>query len=114
MNAQVCVTADDVEDAIASEHYFTAADGLAGANVVTRGGLCVVNLHSSPPQLGLLTICVLVMRNGFTVLGKSVCASLVSFDAEDGRRIARQHAVAQLVPLLVYALRERIASGDGS
>lgn len=107
MNAQVCVTADDVEDAIASEHYFTAADGLAGANVVTRGGLCVVNLHSSPPQLGLLTICVLVLRNGFTVLGKSV-----SFDAEDGRRIARQHAVAQLVPLLVYALRERIASDD--
>ena len=40
-----------------------------------------------------LTFCVLVLRNGFTVTGESACASPENFDAEIGRRIARENAV---------------------
>lgn len=58
--------------------------------------------------LGLLTICVLVLRNGFTVTGESACASPENFDAEIGRKIARQNAVNKIWPLLDFSLRDAI------
>ena len=63
------------------------------------------------PGLGLLTFCVLVLRNGFTVTGESACASPENFDAEIGRKVARQNAVARVWPLRGYELRSRISSG---
>ena len=62
------------------------------------------------PALGLLTFCVLVLKNGFTVTGESACASPENFDAELGRKIARQNAVAKIWPLMGYALKERLAA----
>lgn len=50
-------------------------------------------------QNKLLTFCVLVLRNGFTVTGESACASPDNFDAEVGQKIARQNAVAKIVPV---------------
>jgi hypothetical protein len=85
----------EVEASIASEHYFTADDGCNGANA------CV--MHPSPLQL--LTFCVLVLKNGLTVTGESACASPENFDAEIGRKIARQKAVDKVWPLLGYKLK---------
>lgn len=59
--------------------------------------------------LGLLTLCVLVLKNGFTVTGESACASPENFDAELGRKIARQHAVSKIWPLEGYPLRQSLA-----
>jgi len=66
--------------------------------------------HSTPsnPALGLLTFCVLVLRNGFTVTGESACASPENFDAEIGRKIARENAVNKLWPLMGYALKQQL------
>ena len=61
------------------------------------------------PSLGLLTFCVIVLRNGFTVTGESACASPENFDAELGRKIARQNAVQKIWPLMGYALKERLS-----
>jgi Phage protein (N4 Gp49/phage Sf6 gene 66) family len=55
---------------------------------------------------------VLVLHNGFTVLGKSACASAENFDVEIGRKIAREDAVRQLWTLAGYALRDRLANGS--
>lgn len=66
------------------------------------------------PALGLLTFCVLVLRNGFTVTGESACASPENFDAELGRKIARQNAVQKIWPLMGYALKERLAAEESS
>ena len=63
------------------------------------------------PALGLLTFCVLVLNNGFTVTGESACASPENFDAEVGRKIARQNAIQKIWPLMGYELRSRIANG---
>ena len=63
--------------------------------------------HDSP--LGLLTFCVLVLRNGFTVTGESACASPENFDAEIGRKIARQNAVSKMWALMGYELKSRLA-----
>ena len=96
------VTPADIETSIDSEHYFTAGDGIAGVSF--RG---VRTLHS-PAQLELLTFCVLVLRNGFTVTGESACASPENFDAEIGRKIARSNAVQKIWMLEGYLLKERL------
>ena len=62
------------------------------------------------PPLGLLTFCVLVLKNGFTVTGESACASPENFDAELGRKIARQNAVQKIWPLMGYALKCELAT----
>ncbi len=56
----------------------------------------------------MLTFCVLVLRNGFTVTGESACASPENFDAEIGRKIARENAVQKIWPLMGYALKQKL------
>ena len=113
------ITSADIEANIASEHYFTAGEGVIGAFVAgefgARGGdtVAVRRGIASPevlkPSLNLLTFCVLVLRNGFTVTGESACASPENFDAELGRKIARQNAVSRIWPLMGYELRTKLA-----
>ncbi len=98
------VTPMDIEAEIASEHFFTAADG---ARMSPHGNHPVCNLETG--CLGLLTFCVLVLRNGFTVTGESACASPENFNAEIGRRIARENAVQKIWPLLGFRLRDKLA-----
>lgn len=98
------VTLQSIEAKIASEHYFTANDGtLGGTSFDDKGDIASARL---PLPIFLLTICVLVMKNGYTVVGTSACVSLLNFDAELGRKIARQRALEQLWPLEGYLLRE--------
>lgn len=99
------ITPDDIEANIVSEHYFTAADG---ARMSPEGNHPIHKLHHQP-ALGLLTFCVLVLRNGFTVTGESACASPENFNAEIGRKIARDNAVAKIWPLMGYELRTKLA-----
>jgi hypothetical protein len=56
----------------------------------------------------LLTICVLVLQNGFTVTGESACADARNFDPEIGKRVAKQNAVNKIWPLMGYELRTRL------
>jgi len=56
-----------------------------------------------------LTICCLTLANGFTVTGESACASPENFDAELGRKIARDNAKQKIWALEGYALRERLS-----
>lgn len=97
MNAP-SVTPEDLEAEVASEHYFTAADGAAASSLIPE----------TPPPLHLLTFCVLVLRNGFTVTGESACVSPENFNAQTGREVARKHAIDKLWPLLGYALKDRL------
>lgn len=100
------VTPADLQANIASEHYFTAGDGAHGATLADGRDRSVY-----PSSLDLLTFCVLVLRNGFTVTGESACASPENFDAEIGRKIARENAVQKVWPLMGYALKDRLAAG---
>lgn len=104
------VTPADLEANIASEHYFTAGDGFAGVAALTvKEG----EIISPPESLDLLTFCVLVLKNGFTVTGESACASPENFDAELGRKIARQNAINKVWPLMGYELKCRLhATGE--
>jgi len=107
------VTPADIEAVISSEHYFTAAQGDAKAmedGAFVGGALNGEALRAVPAALSLLTFCVLVLRNGFTVTGESACASPENFDADVGRKVARQNAVNKIWPLLGYVLKSKLAN----
>ena len=109
------ITPADIEANIAGEHYFTAADGVAGAftnaQVAQGRGVYPDEIGRLKTELCLLTFCVLVLRNGFTVTGESACASPENFDAEIGEKIARQNAVNKIWPLMGYELRSKLHAG---
>lgn len=63
-----------------------------------------------PQPLKLLTFCVLVLKNGYTVIGESACVSPENFDAEVGRKVARENAVNKIWPLLGYVLKNKLYS----
>ena len=99
------VTPADIEAAITGEYYFTAANGIEG-----RFGAMAPEAQAISTPLHLLTFCVLVLKNGFTVTGESACASPENFDADIGRKIARQNAVQKIWPLMGYELRSKLAA----
>ena len=110
------VTPQRIQDVIASEHYFTAADGVAGA--AAAGSLHCRHFAVDttkeqapiPPYQAhrLLTFCVITLKNGFTVTGESACASPENFSAELGRKIARDNAVNKVWMLEGYLLKQRL------
>jgi len=59
---------------------------------------------------GILTICTIKMANGFYVIGESAPASPANFNAELGKKFARENAIRQLWKLEGYALREKLAA----
>ncbi|HBR9125103.1 hypothetical protein FCG86_001800 [Klebsiella pneumoniae] len=93
------VTPGKIESVIAEEVFFTPADAVKG-----KGGQVA---DSSP--INLLTICVLILKNGFTVTGESACASPENFDPEIGRKIARENAVNKIWMLEGYLLKQRLS-----
>lgn len=97
------VTPADIEANIVGEHYFTAGQAIAALGQPTN--------PNCPTDL--LTFCVIVLRNGFTVTGESACASPENFDAELGRKIARRNAEAKIWPLMGYVLREKLHRSAG-
>jgi len=59
-----------------------------------------------------LTICVILLQNGFSLVGKSAPADPGNFDAEVGRKFAREDAIRQMWALEDYALRERLSLAE--
>ena len=76
------VTPGQIEEKIAKEDFIKATD--------------------------VLTICVLTLENGFTVTGKSACASPENYDKDIGNKIARGNAVEKIWGLEGYLLREKL------
>ena len=118
------ITPADIEANISNEYYFTAAQGVDGADIERlRAQDETEPLNIAPmcddPQtwrsaprtipLHLLTFCVLVLKNGFTVTGESACASPENFNAEIGRKVARTNAITKIWPLMGYELKQRMS-----
>lgn len=97
------VTMDDIEAAISSESYFTAFDGVVGRSMNDNGAVSRQEVIDGS-LLSRLTFCVLSLRNGYTVTGESACVSPENFDAELGRKIARQNAIDKCWPLFGFHL----------
>jgi len=86
------VTLEQVEGSIEGEWYFTGSQAIRS---------------DEPEDLSRVTICLLRMMNGFVVLGHSAPASAANFDAEIGKRLARERAIMQIWQLLGFELKTR-------
>lgn len=97
------VTLADIEAAIA-HRFDTTADKAMRYSAHSGDG----EVPAAIDRLHFLSICILVMKNGFTVIGKSAPASPENFNAELGRKFAYEDAVRQLWPLMGFALRDKL------
>lgn len=101
------VSLTDIEANIAFHASFTAEEAVQALG--SYGWLHgVYDTNDTPASLAVLTVCLIVTRNGFTIIGKSAPASADNFDAELGRKLAYEDAVRHLWPLMGYALREKL------
>ena len=97
------VTPDHIESVIKECHYLNVGEA------VQAGWPDKSAMDDCSPALNLLTICVLVLHNGFTVTGESACASPQNFDPEIGRKIARENAVNKIWMLEGYLLKQKLS-----
>lgn len=72
----------------------------------------IANEHYWGVPLTTTTICALILRNGFTVVGESSCAAPENFDPDLGRKISRDKARDKIWALEGYLLRQRIFDYD--
>lgn len=56
-----------------------------------------------------MTVCCLTLKNGFSVIGQSGCASPENFDAEIGRKVAREKARSRIWELEGYLLKQGLS-----
>lgn len=95
------VTLADIEGAISERADFTAGQACQALGIPTGSR-----------ALGAMSICLLAMKNGYTVVGTSAPASLANFDPELGKKFAYEAAVRQLWPLMGFCLRDRLAGQE--
>jgi hypothetical protein len=81
------VTPEHLEEVIASEQYYVFPNTT-------------------------FTACLLTLRNGYTVIGESACASPENFNIEVGRKIARTNAKNKIWALEGYLLRDKLSNKE--
>lgn len=91
-----------IEAAIERKFFFTGGEAARAFDASTAREQAVSVLDP-------LTICIVVMNNGFSVIGKSAPASLSNFNVALGQKLAYEDAVRQLWPLMGFALRNKLA-----
>lgn len=66
------------------------------------------DLYLNP--VSTMTICVLTLKNGFTVTEESACSSPENFNAEIGRKVARGNAESKIWSHLAFRLRDQLTA----
>lgn len=89
------VTLEHIESLIVGEEYINAAHDRYNDDPIFQKLYC-------------LTLCVLVLKNGFTVTGESACASPENYNEDIGKRLARENAVRKIWQLEGYLLRQKL------
>lgn len=110
------ITPAHIEASIASEQYFTAFDGVAGAayNEASPDGVLRPFRFTAAGALDQVTFCVLVLRNGTKIVGINYgSVDPAQHSAQMGREEARKHAIEQIWPLMGYELRSYLHAMKG-
>lgn len=87
------VTPAEIEAEIASEHYFTAREGLLG--MLAADGVPASpyeRANAAPSALGLLTFCVLVLKSGGVCFGYSLFDHIAGMPRSDQQQSLREEA----------------------
>jgi hypothetical protein len=59
----------------------------------------------------VLTVCILTLENGYTVIGESACASPSNYNQEISERVARDNATNKVFELEGYLLKQKLYEG---
>lgn len=97
------VTAADIEANI--KHCFFTTGYAAAISGVSEDASPSVEM---PEELRLLTVCLMVLQNGYTLIGHSACASKANFNEEIGQRLAREDCIRQMWAPMGYHLRQNL------
>lgn len=91
-----------------------ADDVVAGAKAprITREIIDAALNHHVFLHSGTMTVCILVLHNGWKAVGTSAPADPANYDSDVGERYAYEDAIRQLWPLMGYALCDRLHRGD--
>ena len=90
-----------VEGSIHAEYYFSGLNGVIGAGQGYKASLCgdVENLKAT-------TFCVLVLHNGYTIIGKAAVANMAQYSWELGCKYAREDAMRNAQPFGAFILKQ--------
>lgn len=91
------VSLAEIEASIKAEYYFTADKAIGAMDAPVMD------------ELKLLTVYIAVLKNGFTVIGKTAPASPENFNAELGAKLAKEDAIRQIWPLMGFSLRDKLS-----
>jgi len=94
------VSLDKVTGSIAETYYLNAGDALHKTGAIKA--------PTDKLPVGLLTICICVLHNGWSVVGKSAPAAAENFDPEVGKKLAHEDCIRQIWPLLGFNLRQEL------
>lgn len=91
------VTEDDVEKSIQSAYFVTGEEAIEAVYFLSG---------TARRDLKLLTLCIVTLNNGFTIVGKSACADPANYDAGVGRAMALRDAKNQIYPYLGFLVKQ--------
>ena len=116
------VTIEQIEAEIESEHYFTATQGINGAELALRLAEATKPILVDPafsqnmrPDVALdrTLFCVLVLKNGMRVEGVNHgSVSAANYSVEYGRKDAREKAIDKLWPMFGFELAQKLHKGN--
>ena len=92
------VSLDDIKAQI-DMVAFSTADAL-----IIQRGVTLKQLE----QLKVMTICTMLMKNGWVTIGKSAPADPKSYNPELGQKLAYEDCIRQLWPLMGFNLRTKL------
>lgn len=72
--------------------------------------LIVAEQYVHPDAAQHVTVCILTLANGFSVIGHSAPADPANFNADLGRELAKNECIRQMWPLEGYRLRNELAA----
>ena len=96
------VTIERIESLVSSCYFANAAHAATSEIMTAQQAIDSKHLETT-------TLCFLVLKSGFTVVGKSACADPSEFDQVKGEKFAREDAIRQIWALEGYLLKQSLA-----
>lgn len=93
------VTKESIEAKIKSTYYLNAGAALAMMDKIDE---------TDKANLSLVTICIIILENGFKVEGVSACVDPANYDEKIGRECAYENAFNKIWELEGYMLRQSL------
>ena len=93
------VTNESIKAKIKSTYYLNAGAALAMMDKIDE---------ADKANLSLVTICIIILENGFKVEGVSACVDPANYDEKIGRECAYENAFEKIWQLEGYMLRQTL------